>query len=168
MNQNSYTTNQSTITYDLNIFKFSFSKKGKILGIDTGKKYIGLSLSDYEKKVAVAHKTIFRKKFKEDIEILKTSVDEHDVVSFVIGLPLNKDGSKGPRSQSAITFAIDLSKYFNLPVYFWDERFSSIGIEKEMLRSGIKRKNIKKYLDVSAATWILQSALDAANYGDKI
>ena len=109
MNQNSFTTNQSTITYDLNIFKFSFSKKGKILGIDTGKKYIGLSLSDYEKKVAVAHKTILRKKFKEDIEILKTSVDENDVVSFVIGLPLNKDGSKGPRSQSAITFAIDLS-----------------------------------------------------------
>ena len=163
MNQNSNTTNQNTITYDLNIFKGSFSKKGKILGIDTGKKFLGLSVSDTNKRVAVAHKTIVRKKYKEDMQNLRISLERNNIISIVIGLPLNKDGTKGPRSQSAITFAIGISKYFNLPIYFWDERFSTIGIEKEMIRNGVKRKNIKKTLDESSATWILQAALDAAN-----
>ena len=163
MNHNSINAIKSTITYDLNIFKGSFSKKGKILGIDTGKKYLGLSLSDINKRIALAHKTIIRKKYIEDIEKLKLSVEKNDVVSIVIGLPLNKDGTKGPRSQSAITFAINIEKYFKLPIYFCDERFSSIGIQREMLRNGIKKKNIKKTLDESSATWILQSALDAAN-----
>ena len=79
----------------------------------------------------------------------------------MIGLPLNKDGTKGPIAQSVITFSHILLKAFKLPILLWDERFSTIGILREMKAAGVKKKNIEKRIDSASATWILQSALDS-------
>ena len=153
--------NTNTITHDINNFKVVFSQDRKILGLDVGKKTIGIAISDPISKIALTHKTIFRKKLKEDLQILQEIINDNTVVSIVIGLPLNKDGSKGPIAQSVITFSHVLLKAFKLPILLWDERFSTIGILREMKLAGVKKKNIEKKIDSASATWILQSALDS-------
>ena len=153
--------NTNTITHDINNFKAVFSQDRKIIGLDVGKKTIGIAISDPISKIALTHKTIFRKKLKEDLLILEEIINNHTVVSLVIGLPLNKDGTKGPIAQSVITFSHILLKAFKLPILLWDERFSTIGILREMKLAGVKKKNIEKKIDSASATWILQSALDS-------
>ena len=156
-------TNNYKITQDINIFKISFSKEGKILGIDSGKKKIGIAISDSFKRIALSHKTIYRKKLAIDLMNIHSIIQENKINSIVLGLPLNKDGSKGPIAQSAITFGNSLLKKYNLPILLWDERFSTIGILREMKQAGIKKENIEKNIDAASATWILQSALDTFN-----
>ena len=158
MNQ---TINTNTITHDINNFKAVFSQDRKIIGLDVGKKTIGIAISDPVSKIALTHKTIFRKKLKEDLQMLEEIINDNTIVSIVIGLPLNKDGTKGPIAQSVITFSHILLKVFKLPILLWDERFSTIGILREMKQAGIKKKNIENKIDSSSATWILQSALDS-------
>ena len=153
--------NTNTITHDINNFKAVFSQDRKIIGLDVGKKTIGIAISDPTTKIALTHKTIFRKKLKEDIKMLQEIINDNVVVSIVIGLPLNKDGTKGPIAQSVITFSHILLKAFKLPILLWDERFSTIGILREMKLAGVKKKNIEKKIDSASATWILQSALDS-------
>ena len=153
--------NTNTITYDINNFKAVFSQDRKIIGLDVGKKIIGTAISDPISKIALTHKTIFRKKLKEDLQMLEEIIINNTIVSIVIGLPLNKDGTKGPIAQSVITFSHILSKAFKLPILLWDERFSTIGILREMKQAGIKKKNIENKIDSASATWILQSALDS-------
>ena len=153
--------NTNTITHDINNFKAVFSQDRKIIGLDVGKKIIGTAISDPISKIALTHKTIFRKKLKEDLQMLEEIITNNTVVSIVIGLPLNKDGTKGPIAQSVITFSHILSKAFKLPILLWDERFSTIGILREMKQAGIKKKNIENKIDSASATWILQSALDS-------
>ena len=153
--------NTNTITHDINNFKAVFSQDRKIIGLDVGKKTIGIAISDPTTKIALTHKTIFRKKLKEDLQMLKEIINDNAVVSIVIGLPLNKDGTKGPIAQSVITFSHILLKAFKLPILLWDERFSTIGILREMKLSGVKKKNIEKKIDSASATWILQGALDS-------
>ncbi len=156
-------TNINKITQDINIFKVSFEKKGKVIGIDNGKKTLGLAISDYYKKIALSHKTIFKTKLLKTLKELEHIVKHNDITSLVLGLPLNKDGSKGKSAQSALAFGRILEKNFQLPILLWDERFSSIGIKREMKIAGIKKDNIEKNIDTASATWILQSALDAIN-----
>ena len=153
--------NTNTITHDINNFKAVFSQDRKIIGLDVGKKTIGIAISDPVSKIALTHKTIFRKKLNSDIQALQEVINENTAVSIVIGLPLNKDGTKGPIAQSVITFSHILLKTFKLPILLWDERFSTIGILREMKQAGIKKKNIEKKIDSASATWILQSALDS-------
>ena len=153
--------NTNTITHDINNFKAVFSQDRKIIGLDVGKKTIGIAISDPISKIALTHNTIFRKKLKEDLQILQDIINSNTVVSIVIGLPLNKDGTKGPIAQSVITFSHILLKAFKLPILLWDERFSTIGILREMKLAGVKKKNIEKEIDSASATWILQSALDS-------
>ena len=153
--------NTNTITHDINNFKAVFSQDRKIIGLDVGKKTIGIAISDPISKIALTHKTIFRKKLKEDIKMLQEIINDNVVVSIVIGLPLNKDGTKGPIAQSVITFSHVLLKAFKLPILLWDERFSTIGILREMKLAGVKKKNIEKKIDSASATWILQGALDS-------
>ena len=153
--------NTNTITHDINNFKAVFSQDRKIIGLDVGKKTIGIAISDPISKIALTHKTIFRKKLNEDIQILQAIINDYNAVSIVIGLPLNKDGTKGPIAQSVITFSHILLKKIKLPILLWDERFSTIGILREMKLAGIKKKNIEKKIDSASATWILQSALDS-------
>ena len=163
MYQNLNTNNINKITQDINIFKISFSKEGKILGIDSGKKKIGVAISDDLKRIALTHKTIYRKKLKIDLMNITNIIEKNNIKSIVLGLPLNKDGTKGPIAQSAITFGNSLLKEYNLPILLWDERFSTIGILREMKQAGIKKENIEKNIDAASATWILQSALDTFN-----
>ena len=153
--------NTNTITHDINNFKAVFSQDRKIIGLDVGKKTIGIAISDPISKIALTHRTIFRKKLKEDLQMLEEIITNNTVVSIVIGLPLNKDGTKGPIAQSVITFSHILLNAFKLPILLWDERFSTIGILREMKQAGIKKKNIENKIDSASATWILQSALDA-------
>ena len=153
--------NTNTITHDINNFKAVFSQDRKIIGLDVGKKTIGIAISDPTTKVALTHKTIFRKKLKEDLLMLQQIINDNAIVSIVIGLPLNKDGTKGTIAQSVITFSHILLKAFKLPILLWDERFSTIGILREMKLAGVKKKNIEKKIDSASATWILQSALDS-------
>ena len=136
--------NTNTITHDINNFKAVFSQDRKIIGLDVGKKTIGIAISDPISKIALTHKTIFRKRLKEDLQILQEIINDNSVVSIVIGLPLNKDGTKGPIAQSVITFSHILLKAFKLPILLWDERFSTIGILREMRQAGIKKKNIER------------------------
>ena len=126
MNQIQNTNNFNKITQDINIFKGSFPKTGKIIGIDLGKKTLGIAISDNYRKIALTHKTIFRKKLNSDLLDLNNIIEKNDITSLVLGLPLNKDGTKGPSAQSAITFASILHKNFNLPTLLWDERFATI------------------------------------------
>jgi len=153
--------NTNTITHDINNFKAVFSQDRKIIGLDVGKKTIGIAISDPTTKIALTHKTIFRKKLKEDLQMLQEIINDNAVVSIVIGLPLNKDGTKGPKAQSVITFSHILLKAFKLPILLWDERFSTIRILREMELAGVKKKNIEKKIDSASATWILQGALDS-------
>jgi len=154
------TLNTNTITHDINNFKEAFSQERKVIGLDVGKKTIGVAISDPITKIALTHKTIFRNKLKKDLQVLEKIITENSIVFIVIGLPLNKDGKKGPIAQSVITFANNINKQFKLPILLWDERFSTIGIIREMKKAGIKKKYIEKNIDAASATWILQSALD--------
>ena len=94
--------------------------------------------------------------------ILNNNVD-----AMVIGLPLNKDGTKGRQAQSVITLASNINKKIVLPILLWDERFSTAGVEREMVNDRLKKKRIKKYIDCASATWILQGVLDRINYNSK-
>ena len=163
MSQKLNTNNINKLTQDINIFKISFSKNRKILGIDSGKKKIGIAISDNSKRIALTHKTIFRKKLVLDLIDISNIIKENNIDSIVLGLPLNKDGTKGPIAQSAITFGNTLLKKYSLPILLWDERFSTIGILREMKKAGVKKENIEKNIDAASATWILQSALDTIN-----
>ena len=153
--------NTNTITHDINNFKAVISQDRKIIGLDVGKKTIGIAISDPISKIALTHKTIFRKKLNVDIQAIQEVINNNNAVSIVIGLPLNKNGTKGPIAQSVITFSHILLKTFKLPILLWDERFSTIGILREMKQAGIKKKNIENKIDSASATWILQSALDS-------
>ena len=157
------TLNTNTITHDINNFKKAFSQDRKIIGLDVGKKTLGIAISEPSSNIALTHRTIFRTKLHSDLEIIEKIINENNIVSLVVGLPLNKDGKKGPMAQSVITFANALLKRFKLPILLWDERFSTIGIIREMKKAGIKKKEIEKNIDSASATWILQCALDSLN-----
>ena len=98
------------------------------------------------KKVALSHILIERKKLDKDINKIQLIVENNNVDGIVIGLPLNKDGSKGRQAQSIITFAGNLRKKIELPVLMWDERFSTEGIQREMMNNGLKKKNINNFI----------------------
>mgnify|MGYP001158641729 FL=1 len=159
-----HTKSKSTITFDINLFKNFLTVSGKVLSLDASKNMIGTALSDDRKKVALSHILIEREKLEKDINKIQLIVSSNNVDSLVIGLPLNKDGSKGRQAQSVITFAANLKKKIELPVLMWDERFSTAGIEREMINNGLKKKNIKKHIDCASATWVLQGVLDRINY----
>ena len=120
--------NIDKITQDINIFKISFEKKGKILGIDNGSKTIGLAISDNYKRVALTHKTIFKTKLLKSLQELDVVIKSSNIISFVLGLPLNKDGTKGKSAQSAIAFGRILEKNFKLPILL--RRFSNLDFTK--------------------------------------
>ena len=155
-----HTKSKSTITFDINIFKNFLSSNGKILSLDASKRMIGTALSDDRKKIALSHILIERKKLSKDLDEIKIIVENNDVNGIVIGLPLNKDGSKGKQAQSIITFAGNLKKKIEIPLLMWDERFSTAGVKREMTAGRLKKKSIKKNIDCASAAWILQGVLD--------
>ncbi|MEP3114378.1 Holliday junction resolvase RuvX [Nisaea sp.] len=136
-------------------------KLTRILGLDLGSKTIGIAVSDPFLRVASPIETIQRKKFTKDAEHLARIVEEKNVGAFLIGLPLNMDGTEGPRCQSTRDFARELILRIDLPVAFFDERMSTMAVERAMIDADMTRKKRAARVDQLAAAYILQAALDS-------
>ena len=137
----------------------------RLLGLDVGTKTVGLALSDVMRQIATPLETIRRTKFTADAARLLQLAKEHGVGGFVIGLPVNLDGTQGPRAQSTRAFARNLSALTDLPMAFWDERLSTAAAERVLLEADTSRKRRAELIDKMAAAYILQGALDRLNYG---
>jgi putative Holliday junction resolvase len=144
-------------------FQEKVGTNSRILGIDPGKKNIGISISDPSQKIATPLKTIEMKKFKKFIEQLNRVILDYEVKGIVIGNPVNMDGSLGPRSQSAKDFAQNITKITKIPITLWDERLSSEGAFKLMGDLNINSSKKSEKLDQHAAAFILQGYLDFLN-----
>jgi putative holliday junction resolvase len=136
----------------------------RLLGLDVGTKTIGLALSDVTRQIATPLETIRRTKFKADAARLLAAAKEHGVGGLVIGLPINLDGSEGPRAQSSRAFARNLGQLTDLPMSFWDERLSTAAAERALLEADTSRKRRAELIDKLAAAYILQGALDRFNF----
>jgi putative Holliday junction resolvase len=134
--------------------------KGRLMGLDLGTKTIGLSLSDVERRLASPLDTIKRVKFSADAEALLTRAANFDVHALVFGLPLNMDGSEGPRAQATRAFMRNLRKLTPLPFAFWDERLSTAAVTRELIAQDASRAKRAEVVDRMAAAYILQGALD--------
>lgn len=133
---------------------------GPLLGLDPGTKTLGLAISDRTRLIATPLKTIRRKKFTPDAAELLNLYDTNDAVGLVIGLPLNMDGSSGPRVQSVKDFTTNLLRIRDLPVLFWDERLSTLAVTRGMIAADMSRKKRAENVDKLAAGYILQGVLD--------
>jgi putative Holliday junction resolvase len=133
---------------------------GKLLGLDLGTKTIGVAISDGMRYSATPLETIRRSKFTADAERLRQLVAENAAVGFVIGLPLNMDGSEGPRVQSTRAFARNLGRLIELPIAFWDERLSTSAVTRTLIAADVRREKRAEVVDKLAASYILQGALE--------
>ncbi len=149
---------------DLPSLAAALSPGQRLLGLDLGAKSIGMALSDSGLGIASPIGTIRRSKFTRDADALLRLVDEREVGGLVIGLPINMDGTEGPRCQSSRQFAANLLALRDLPVAFWDERLSTSAVERAMVAADLSRKKRAKRVDTAAAAYILQGALDALRY----
>ena len=129
-------------------------------GVDLGTKTIGLALSDVERRIATPLETIRRVKFTADAQALAAAVGALRVGGFVVGLPLNMDGSEGPRAQATRAFVRNLKPLLPLPVLFWDERLSTVAVTRTLLEADASRAKRAESVDKMAAAYILQGALD--------
>lgn len=132
----------------------------RLLGLDLGTKTIGLALSDLERQIATPLETIRRVKFGLDAAALLRIAGRHAVAGLVIGLPLNMDGSEGPRVQSTRAFVRNLVPLTPLPIAFWDERMSTMAVTRTLLDADASRAKRAAVVDKMAAAYILQGALD--------
>ncbi|HWG06541.1 MAG TPA: Holliday junction resolvase RuvX [Beijerinckiaceae bacterium] len=132
----------------------------RLMGIDLGTKTIGLALSDVERRIATPLETIRRTKFASDARQLLNFLDQFEVAAIVIGLPLNMDGSEGPRAQSTRAFARTLAPLAARPIVFWDERLSTAAVTRELIGQNASRAKRAEVVDRMAAAYILQGALD--------
>ncbi len=141
-------------------FAAALPSKAAILGLDVGTKTIGLAISDITRTVATPLRTLRRTKFSADASALLALVAERDVRGFVIGLPVNFNGTEGPRAQSCRAFARNLGALTALPITFWDERLSTAAAERALLEADASRRRRAEVIDAVAAGFILQGALD--------
>ena len=133
----------------------------RILGLDLGTKTIGLATADVEGQIATPRETIARKKFTIDANLLLAFAAQENIGLLVIGLPLNMDGSEGPRAQATRAFMRNLSKLTAIPIALWDERLSTVAVNRVMLQADLSRAKRAENVDKLAAAYILQSFLDA-------
>lgn len=133
---------------------------GRIMGLDLGSKTIGVAISDAMRYSATPIEIIRRTKFTQDAIRLEQLIAENDIVAIVLGLPLNMDGSEGPRVQSTRAFARSLSQRIELPIAFWDERLSTSAVTRMMIEADLRRDRRAEIVDKLAASYILQGALD--------
>lgn len=131
-----------------------------IAGLDLGTKTIGIAMSDLGRRLASPRPVIKRIKFTRDAEILLAFAEKEAVAAFVIGLPVNMDGSSGPRVQATRAFVRSMSDKTALPFVFWDERLSTVAAERALLEMDVSRAKRAERIDSAAASFILQGALD--------
>lgn len=135
--------------------------KGALLGVDPGGKAIGVAACDPSRTIASPVETIVRgKKLGPALDRLFALYAERACVGFIIGLPVNMDGTEGPRAQSARTFARNLMNRQDVPVAFWDERLSTAAVERALIEADTSRQRRGEIVDKLAAAWILQGAID--------
>jgi len=134
--------------------------RGALLGLDLGEKTIGVASSDPDRKLATGVETIARGKFSADAARLLALAAERNTAGFVLGLPINMDGSEGPRAQATRAFARNLAKLTELPIALWDERLSTAAVERELIAADVSRAKRAAVIDQHAAAFILQGALD--------
>jgi putative Holliday junction resolvase len=134
--------------------------RDRLIGIDLGTKTIGLAMSDVERRLASPLETIQRVKFTKDVQRLAALVEHYAVKGLVIGLPLNMDGSEGPRVQSTRTFVRQIAPLVPVPVCFWDERLSTAAVTRTLIEQDVSRAKRAEVVDRMAAAYILQGALD--------
>jgi putative Holliday junction resolvase len=144
----------------LNNVKDAISDGQRLLGLDIGKKTIGIALSDKSLAIASPVRILWRSKFTPDVEALFDFVDEQDVGAMVLGWPANMDGTAGPRCDSVRDFAHAMMRIRDIPVIFQDERLSTQAVESAMIEADMTRAKRAERRDALAAVWILQSALD--------
>ena len=144
----------------LNNVKDAISDGQRLLGLDIGKKTIGIALSDKSLAIASPVRILWRSKFTPDVEALFDFVDEQDVGAMVLGWPANMDGTAGPRCDSVRDFAHAMMRIRDIPGIFQDERLSTQAVESAMIEADMTRAKRAERRDALAAVWILQSALD--------
>ena len=132
----------------------------RLMGLDLGTKTIGLALSDVERSLASPLETIARRKFTLDAEAMLKFAAKFEVAAFVIGLPLNMDGSEGPRSQATRAFVRAMAAKTPIPFVYWDERMSTAAVTRELIAQDVSRARRAEVVDKMAAAYILQGALD--------
>lgn len=146
-------------TVDIETF-CDLPRGARLLGLDLGTKTIGLALSDVERRIATPLETIKRAKFTADAERIKAIVNRFQIGGIVIGLPLNMDGSEGPRAQSTRAFVRHLAPILGIPIAFWDERLSTAAVTRALLEADASRARRGELVDKMAAAYILQGALE--------
>src|SRR2546423_15322841 len=134
--------------------------RGALIGLDLGTKTIGVAASDPDRRLAAGVTTVARKAFKADAAAVLAIAAERNAVGFVLGLPINMDGSEGPRAQSTRAFARNFSKLTDLAIGLWDERLSTVAVERELIGMDMSRARRAEVIDEHAAMFILQGALD--------
>jgi putative Holliday junction resolvase len=134
--------------------------RGALIGLDLGTRTIGVAASDPDRRLATGVETIARQRFAQDAERLLMLATERRAVGFVLGLPINMDGTEGPRAQSTRAFARNLAKLTELPIALWDERLSTAAVERELIAADASRAKRAAVIDQHAAAYILQGALD--------
>jgi len=137
-----------------------WADRGALIGLDLGTKTIGVAVSDPDRRLATGVGTIQRKAFKADAARLLAITAERAAAGFVLGLPINMDGSEGPRAQSTRAFARNFSKLTDLAIALWDERLSTAAVERELIGMDVSRARRAAVIDEHAAIFILQGALD--------
>ena len=141
-------------------FKKKLSNGSRLLGIDLGTKRIGISISDYNQKIATPLQTLEKSKKVKLIDKLESIIGENDIKGIIIGNPINMNGTYGKSSQSAKDTAINISNKFNIPVSLWDERLSTVGAFNLSSELDVNVSKREKDIDKFAAAFILQGALD--------
>lgn len=133
---------------------------GALLGLDPGTKTLGLAISDRTRLIATPLETIRRKKFTLDAQYLLKLYSDNEASALIVGLPVNMNGTHGPRTQSVKDFCSSLLKIQELPIFLWDERLSTMAVTRGMLEADMSRKKRKENVDKLAASYILQGVLD--------
>ena len=135
-----------------------------LVGLDIGYKTIGVAVSDKSFTIATPLNTVSRKGTKKDLPKIKEFLNEYNVGGFILGLPLSLDGNENEQTRKIRNFSIELQSFFSVPFEFWDERYSSDIIFKELRKSDFSSTKIKKKLDQQSAAYILQGYLDKCRY----
>lgn len=131
-----------------------------VCGLDLGTKTIGISVSDLGRRFATPRDVIKRVKFGLDAQALLAMAEKERIVAFIIGLPINMDGSAGPRAQATRAFVHNMAQKTDLPFVYWDERLSTVAAERVLIEMDVSRRKRAERIDSAAASFILQGALD--------
>lgn len=151
---------EALITPSAQAFRGALDNGGALIGLDLGTKTIGTAFCDAGWRFASPGKTLKRGKFTADKALIAALIAERSVAGVVIGLPINMDGSEGPRSQASRAYARNLSA-LGLPILLWDERWSTASAERGLIDQDMSRARRAERIDSAAAAVILQSAIDA-------